>query len=191
MAISKYFTRRTIVGGIGVLAIAFVGWSLVYERVTRQFIASDRVCAFCHLPWEFSPGRQSATKPHLATLQGGQAKCVDCHLPKGFWNTTFAYTHFVSLTDLFGYVRQIDKERVGAWTAYRAKTAYRVRDRLHATDSGPCRTCHVESEIKPKRERGVNAHKLAIDEKKTCIECHYNLVHRSVDPRQAAKPSSE
>jgi nitrate/TMAO reductase-like tetraheme cytochrome c subunit len=186
--LSRYLTRRNIAIAAGVVAIAFIGWSLVFETVTRRVVAADPVCTYCHLEWEFSPtARLSATKPHKATAEGGQATCVDCHLPSGFFNAANAYLHFVSLTDLFGHFRPIDEERQGAWVAYRAKTAYRVRDRLHETDSSPCRSCHIESEIKPKRERGVNAHKLALDEKKTCIECHYNLVHRSVDLRKTAE----
>jgi nitrate/TMAO reductase-like tetraheme cytochrome c subunit len=41
-------------------------------------------------------------------------------------------------------------------------------------------------EIEPKRERGVNAHNKAVEEDKTCIECHYNEKHRAVDVRDDA-----
>jgi nitrate/TMAO reductase-like tetraheme cytochrome c subunit len=185
--ISKYLTRRAVALAGGAIAVALVGWSFVYETVTRKVVAQDAVCAYCHLPWEYAPTvRFAATKPHKATPEGGQTTCVDCHLPKGFWNASFAYFHFVSLTDLFGHIRPVDEEHEGDYVTPRAKTAYRVRDRLTETDSGTCRTCHVESEIKPKRERGINAHKLALEQKKTCIECHYNLVHRGVDLPQAA-----
>lgn len=193
MQVSPYVTRRNMTIAAGaVLAIAFAAWSLVYETVTRTVVAADSVCSYCHLEWEYSPfARASATKVHPATPKGGQATCVDCHLPAGFWNAAFAYFHFVSLTDLFGYIRSVDEERVGAYVPPRAKTAYRVRARLNETDSGTCRVCHVESGIKPKRERGVNAHNLALDQKKTCMECHYNLVHRSVDlPKAAAAPGT-
>lgn len=189
MPLKQFLTRRNAAIAGGILAVAFVGWNLAFESVTRTYAAQDAVCTYCHLEWEFAPEvRLSATRPHQATPEGGQARCVDCHLPEGYWNAANAYLHFVSLTDLFGHFRDIDGEREGAWLAYRAKTAYRVRDRLAEYDSNTCRTCHVEAEIKPKRERGVNAHKLALEQNKTCIECHYNLVHRSVDPRQAAAP---
>ncbi len=178
-------TRRNLLAGAVVLAV--VAWCLAFETVTRKYVAVDPVCTSCHIPWEYAASeRLSATKTHLATPKGGQAACADCHLPKGFWNSAYAYTHFVSLTDLFGHTRKIARERKGAWIAPRAKTAYRVRERLRGYDSLTCRTCHIEAEIKPKRARGVNAHKLALTEKKTCIECHYNLVHRSVDLPQTA-----
>jgi hypothetical protein len=44
----------------------------------------------------------------------------------------------------------------------------------------------VEEEIKPKRGRGKNAHQKALDEQMTCIECHYNEKHQSVDLRRNA-----
>lgn len=192
MSLKQLFVRRNLVVAAGLAAVAFIGWNLAFETVTRKYVAVDGVCTYCHLKWEFSPAvRVSATLPHAATPQGGQARCVDCHLPQGYWNAANTYLHFVSLTDLFGHSRDIDGERKGDWVPYRAKTAFRVRDRLAEYDSATCRTCHIESEIKPKRERGINAHKLALDEKKTCIECHYNLVHRSVDLRQAAAPAPQ
>ena len=187
MSLKRFLTRRNLtVAGVAFLAL-FIGWNLAFEPVTRNLVATDAVCAYCHLEWEFSADtRLSATRPHPATPEGGQATCIDCHLPEGYWNSVNAYLHLVSLTDLFGQFRDIDGERVGTWTPYRAKTAYRVRDQMQAHDSNTCRSCHIEEEIKPKRDRGINAHKLALEEQKTCIECHYTLVPRSVDLRPVA-----
>ena len=192
MQLSKYLTRRNGIIAGAVLAVAVLAWCLAFETVTRKVVAVDAVCTTCHLPWEFAPtARLTATRPHQATPQGGQAACVDCHLPKGFLNSANAWFHFVSLTDLFGHVRAIDEERKGEYVPMRAKTAYRVRDQMQEDDSRTCRTCHIESEIKPKTERGVNAHELALKDKKTCIACHYNLVHRSVDLKKTAAADGE
>ena len=181
--------RRIVNIAIGVLVVLIIAWIFAYEPVTRKFVAQDAVCNYCHLPWEFNPDeRLTASKPHQREhgQKGTQATCVDCHLPKGWWNTTYAYFHFVSFTDLFGHMRDRDAERAGDWIPPRAATAYRVRDRLYEYDGNTCRDCHIEAEIKFTRDRGVNAHKLALKEKKTCIECHNNLVHRSVDVRKNA-----
>ncbi len=190
--IFQRFSRRAkiifIAAGASALIIAII-MVAAFEPVTRRLVAQDAVCNTCHLPWEFnSDVRLTATKPHQAKTDQpkSQAQCVDCHLPQGRLNAIFAYTHFVSFTDLFGKFRDLDAERAGDWIPPRAATAFRVRDRLFETDSGTCRTCHIEKEIKPKRARGVNAHKLALEEKKTCIACHYNQVHRPVDLRKNA-----
>ena len=181
--------RKAINIAIAVFAVLIVAWIIAYQPVTRNLVAQDALCTYCHLLWEFSPDvRLTATRPHQADpkVKISQARCVDCHLPEGWWNTTYAYTHFLSITDLFGHFRDLDAERAGDWIPPRAATAYRVRERMYEYDSVTCRGCHIEAEIKFKRERGVNAHKLALKEQKTCIECHNNLVHRQVDVRKNA-----
>jgi nitrate/TMAO reductase-like tetraheme cytochrome c subunit len=178
----------------GAFALPIIAWIIAYEPVTRNLVAQDAICNYCHLAWEFNPDtRLPVTRPHLAEAQPveskvveSQASCVECHLPEGWWNTTYAYTHFLSITDLFGHFRDRESERSGDWITPRAATAYRVRDRMFEYDSVTCRTCHIEGEIRLDTKRGVNAHKLALDEEKTCIECHNNLVHREVRLRKGA-----
>jgi len=168
---------------LGFAGILVVIWVIIYEPVTRHFVAQDRICTYCHLEWEYVPtAKRSATRPHLqeASDKLSQATCVQCHLPEGWWNATYAYFHFLSVTDLFGHFRDRDAERAGDWIPPRAAMADRARLRMFENDSVTCRSCHIEAEIKPKRARGVNAHQLALTEKKTCIECHNNLVHREV-----------
>ena len=188
--------RKTINIALAVIVALVIGWIMAYEPVTRNFVAQDAVCNYCHLDWEYNPDeRLTATKPHMAVSENktSQTTCVECHLPEGWWNTTYAYTHFLSFTDLFGHTRDRDAERAGDWIPPRAASAYRVRDRMYEYDGNTCRTCHIEAEIKFTRERGVNAHKLALEEGNTCIECHTDLVHRPVDVRKDAfeKPVSD
>jgi cytochrome c-type protein NapC len=185
---------------IGIAAISFVVLFLLwcffgYEPITRNFLASEAVCTYCHLESEYVPAaRMSYSKPHPAKPKKNekQAECVDCHLPKGFIATTYAYTHYASVTDLFGHFRDRDLEKAGKWIPPSAARSYRVRDRLFEYDSNTCRTCHIESEIKPKRKRGQKAHAKALKNKSTCIECHDNMVHRHVELRSDSfkKPES-
>jgi cytochrome c-type protein NapC len=193
--IFRLFERRaTIIVSI-VVGVALIGWLFAYEPVTRQFVASESVCGYCHLEREYVPAtRLSFSTAHPLEPKRGEtaAQCVDCHLPEGFWAATFTYTHFASVTDLYGHFRDRASEREGDWIPPSAARAYRVRDRMFAEDSDTCRTCHIESEIEPKRDRGKNAHKNALVNKETCIECHNNLVHRFVEVRRDAfkKPAA-
>ena len=177
---------------------------LAFEPITRNVAAVDGVCSYCHVDMEYRsdvrlaysnahplPETDAAeTKPTetdaAETKPKAQAACAECHLPPGTISAVYAYTHFASLTDLFGHFRDRMSERAGAWIPPRQAAAYRVRDRLFEYDSSTCRSCHVEKDIVPKRERGKNAHKKALDEQQTCIECHFNEKHRSVDVRQNA-----
>ncbi len=174
--------------GLGVVAMLVIGTAFAFPPVTRNVVATNDLCSFCHVAQEYKAEvRLTYSKPHPAPNEEkpdqAQVRCVECHLPPGIVNTVYAWTHFASLTDLFGHFRRRTIERSGEWLPPRQVAAYRVRARLFEYDSSTCRTCHVESEIKPKRERGVNAHKKALDENKTCIECHYNEKHRRVDVR--------
>lgn len=192
MPFSRKFSRRAAIAAVVGAAAAAAGALAAFEPVTRGLVAQDAVCYFCHEEAEYDAASKvlwNAVRPitrvHPATPKGGQAGCADCHLPEGLLASAYAYTHFLTFTDLFGNVRDHEAERRGPWVPHAAKRAYRVRDGLMESDSATCRTCHIESEIKPKRKRGQKAHANALKNKETCIECHDNLVHREVPPRGA------
>lgn len=185
MQIQRLFSRRVYIAAAALAAVLLVGWLFAYQPVTRNLVARDALCTYCHIEQEYIPTLlASVAKPHPRTPDGGgHARCVDCHLPKGFWATTYAYTHFASLTDLFGHFRDRDLERAADWIPPRAATAHRVRVRMYEYDSPTCRGCHVESTITPRSIRGQLAHRQAPTRGQTCIECHYNMAHRQVDLR--------
>lgn len=187
--------QRGVRIAVAVFGLAFILGLFLFEPVTRQFVANEDLCSYCHVDREYrSEARLSFSKAHPLPVADDvktdevseQAACVQCHLPTGFVNSFYAYTHFASLTDLFGHFRDRMGERAGAWIPARQAAAFRVRDRLFEYDSETCRSCHIEQEIEPKRDRGKNAHKKALDEQMTCIECHYNETHQSVDLRKNA-----
>jgi len=202
------FTNKSVrLASISVGVFIVIG-VLAFEPITRNVTAVDDVCSYCHVDMEYRsdvrlafsnehplPETDAAeTETDAAETETGaaetkpkaQAVCAECHLPPGTINAVYAYTHFASLTDLFGHFRHRTSERAGAWIPARQAAAHRVRDRLFEYDSPTCRSCHVEKDIVPKRERGKNAHQKALDEQKTCIECHFNEKHRSVDVRENA-----
>jgi nitrate/TMAO reductase-like tetraheme cytochrome c subunit len=178
----------------GLKSVAQRGYIITGGIVTRNYVAADNICMYCHVPWEYlHSARMSFSKTHPPELKEDQtpAHCVDCHLPKGLINTTYAYTHYASVTDLFGHFRDREDERAGDWIPLSAARAYRVRDRLMEYDSKTCRTCHVMEEIVPDSIRGQTAHKDAVANGETCIECHSNLVHRFVEIRLVETAADE
>lgn len=187
MRFTTSISRRGVIIISGVVAVALIGWCFAYEPVTRNFIAQDAVCTYCHLEREYQhTARMSFTRQHPVEPKEDDriASCVVCHLPEGFWATTFAYSHFASITDLYGHFRDREGERAGDWIPMSAARAYRVRDRLMEYDSTPCRVCHIEEEIIPREPRGQKAHEDALRDKDTCVECHNNVVHRYVEVRE-------
>ena len=171
-------------------------FSFAFQPVTRSYVASEFVCSYCHLEREYDPAtRMSFSTQHPLELEDGQdaAQCVDCHLPKGFLASAYMYTHIISATDMLGHFRDRQSERDGDWMPAGAARAYRVRQRLFDYDSVTCRSCHIESEIVPERARGQKAHKSALENQETCIECHDNLVHRYIEvgDDEFLKPETE
>ena len=174
-----------------VIAIVMIGAVAAFEPVTRALVAQDAVCFSCHEEWEYNAtskvlwdGFKPLTRPHKATKKGGQASCVSCHSPEGMLGSVYIYTHFLTLTDFFGRLHEFLWQRQqGPWFPPAARRAYVVRDGFMENDSTPCRTCHIESKIKPKRKGGQKAHAYALKNKETCIECHDNLVHQAVPSR--------
>jgi cytochrome c-type protein NapC len=171
-----------------VAAVFIIAGALAFEPVTRNVVANDDLCSYCHLEWEFDPMvRDSLSVPMKATTEGDEiAHCVDCHIPEGMVGSFYAYLHFASLTDFFGHLRDLKTERAGTYLTPRAITSYRVRDRFFEYDSPTCRNCHDLSEMAEADNKAQKVHKKALEKKQTCIQCHTNLVHAPVDRRKNA-----
>ena len=76
------------------------------------------------------------------------------------------------------------------WNQQRRRGKCR-RFKMIEDDSFKCRQCHTMEAIKPKRIRGENQHKEAMEKGITCIICHYNLTHKAVEPSPAFKAAIE
>jgi nitrate/TMAO reductase-like tetraheme cytochrome c subunit len=190
--------RRGLIITVGVIAAVVIAAGLAFEPVTREYVATDAICAtWCHVEREYRyTARMAYTSQHPPAERIEQgipehlrdrvpARCVDCHVPPGFINAVYTYTHYLSMTDLFGRFRDREGERAGDWIPLSAARAYRVRARLTENASVTCNTCHVMEEIKPESVRGQTAHKDALSSGESCIDCHANLVHRFVEVRVA------
>lgn len=167
-----------IVGGIGGLMLA-----LGAEEMDR-YTSTDAFCTSCHLTGEYiSKSEAYLTSPHRTRASGVEPGCADCHIPKGLVPAT--WTHVIKgIQDLYGEV-VYDYEDPAVWNAEKARMAYAVRDWMRANDSVTCRACHEEDSIQPVRKRGQRQHQEARETNMTCIDCHYNLVHEEIEPRES------
>lgn len=177
--------RGTIIAG-GIIVIFLIVFAFLIEPVTRNYVAADRYCVKCHIAIEYLHSTrlsQSSTHPPEPTEDQNPTQCVDCHLPEGIWASVYTYTHYVSVTDLYGHFRDREGERSGDWIPLSAARAYRVRDRMMEYDSPTCQSCHNIAEIELDSIRAQKSHDDAQKNAETCIECHMNLVHREIEPR--------
>jgi hypothetical protein len=144
MRIFEVFGRRLVLVSAAVVMAILIGGLFAYEPVTRNVVASDSVCSYCHLAREYDPdARLSFSTPHPATPEQGKevAQCAACHLPEGFVASTFMYTHIASATDLFGNFRDRASERAGDWIPSGVCGAKIGRG--HGSDRGADRRVHA------------------------------------------------
>ena len=119
---------------------------------------------------------------HWNAPSGVRATCADCHVGG---RLSFAMMdHFVGTGELFVWLTH-DLDKPGAFERLRPAGADRVRFQMIENDSARCRSCHEMEAIKPERIRGQNIHADALETGTTCIICHYNLVHKEVEPSVA------
>jgi nitrate/TMAO reductase-like tetraheme cytochrome c subunit len=149
------------------------------EAVDRYF-SSDKFCAeTCHV-MVTTVAAERHQSVHWTTPTGVRPSCADCHISQGL--TVAMWDHVVGTRDLVAFLRGV--RTAEAFEEVRAEGADRVRMKMLANDSQNCRNCHVMEAIQPERLRGQRQHAEAIETGTTCIACHYNLVHKEVEPSE-------
>lgn len=148
-------------------------------------IDSNWPCTSCHSMKPFFEEYKASA--HYFGRSGVKAGCVNCHVKGGSLVSLSGATLLIK--DAFKEVFKPVRNREDA-DARRPEMAKRVRGRLIETRSGVCFGCHVEDAIVPTKDRGKNAHESMKEKGKTCIECHFNLVHAKT-PWEKAKKKEE
>lgn len=165
---------------------AFVGVP-VADFGDRYFSSNDFCATGCHV-MEATVYKEYQDSTHWKTVTGVRPTCADCHVSKALvpaW-----WDHVLGTRELFANV-VLGIRTAEDFEEVRAEAADRVRFRLLANDSRNCRGCHVMEAIQPERKRGQRQHAEARETGTTCIVCHYNLVHKEVEPSDAFLQAAE
>ncbi len=135
-------------------------------------------CAECHA-FPYEEYRESAHYDNDRDIRPG---CVGCHTPHSVreilaWK--FFYLNQGTLGESPFHAISNSLRDIPEWEKLRVKLAGRVRQQMLDENSAKCKVCHkTESEW----FTGIKRHQIMLKEgNKTCIECHYNLVHEDVD----------
>jgi len=138
-------------------------------------------CAECHA-YPFNEYKESA---HYDNDLGVRPGCVGCHHPHTlgqflgfkflyFNNGRYGKTPFDAISNS---LRDIPE-----WEELRIKLAARVRDQMVAERSEKCMNCHkIDSEWWNDIDRHKAARPQIEKGERSCIHCHYNLVHADVE----------
>jgi nitrate/TMAO reductase-like tetraheme cytochrome c subunit len=167
------------------LVVVFAAGMVVgvpFFDITDRYFSSDAFCMTgCHL-MDATVAKELRQSDHWTPPSGVRASCGDCHVSEGL--TAAMWDHVLGTREVISFIFKgirtpEDFEKV------RAEGADRVRLAMVANDSKNCRSCHTMEAIKPERKRGQRQHTEALETGTTCIACHYNLVHKEVEPSEA------
>lgn len=173
----KWFTRpspRTgwglIFAGGAVLCLAFVvAFNTVVEATN-----STEFCISCHtMQGNYEEYKKTA---HYRNRTGVRVECADCHVPQAFGPKMWA--KLVAAKDVYHQiVGTVDTPE--KFEAHRMAMAQRVWDKMEATGSRECRSCHdfQAMDFEWQGRRSAVRHQSAQEEGKTCINCHQGVVH--------------
>lgn len=167
--ITRHVLFALIMGGLG--GIGFMLFLIEFDHRT----SSERFCVTCHsMELAAKPYRKSA---HYRPASGVRADCGDCHVSEGIFAAT--WDHLLGSRDLFEQIFGPDYDDPVINALHTPDAAFAARRWLKKTDSATCRRCHAQEAIVGKRPDTLEIH--TTDARgKTCVDCHYNLVHRKV-----------
>ncbi len=179
-----FITRHVLfaleVGGMG--GVVFMVFLIEFDH----FTSTSEFCTSCHSMKYAQETYQKST--HFNSDSGVRADCGHCHVSEGVFAAT--WDHTVGMIDLMkqikGQILGPDYDDPVLNTLHLPESAFAARDWFRKTDSATCRRCHVLEAVQGKRPDTAQIH--AEDtEGKTCVDCHYNLVHRKVPSRETFK----
>jgi len=162
-----------VIGGLGGI-IFWGGFNTAMELTnTMEF------CISCH---EMKDNVYEEYKEtiHFKNTSGVEATCSDCHVPKPWIYKVIRKIQASSelYHKALGTIDTPEKFNEHRWTM-----ANRVWKAMKETDSRECRNCHKfdSMDLSEQDRTARKKHSRAIDEGKTCIDCHTGIAHELPD----------
>ena len=155
---------------VGVLFWGGFNWAL-------ELTNTESFCISCH-EMEDNVYAEYQGSIHQNNGSGVRATCPDCHVPKD-WGPKVVrkikaskelYGHFITRSI---WTREKFQEK-------RLDLARNEWRRMKSTDSKECRNCHSFEfmDFTLQENRAGQNHQKALDEGKTCIDCHQGIAHK-------------
>ena len=162
-----------IIGGLGGI-IFWGGFNTAMELTnTTEF------CISCH-EMEDNVYQEYKETIHFKNTSGVEASCSDCHVPRPWIYKVIRKIQASSelYHKMLGTIDTPEKFNEHRWTM-----ANRVWKAMKETDSRECRNCHKfdSMDLSEQDRTARKKHSRAIDEGKTCIDCHTGIAHELPD----------
>jgi len=173
-----------VIGGIGGI-IFWGGFNTAMELTnTMEF------CTSCH-EMEDNVYQEYKETIHFKNPSGVEVTCSDCHVPRPW---IYKVIRKIKATNelyhkVLGTIDTPEKFNSHRWVM-----ANRVWKTMKETDSRECRNCHNYNsmDLSDQDRTARKKHSRAIDEGKTCIDCHTGIAHELPDePEDEDEDDSE
>ncbi len=162
-----------VIGGVGGI-IFWGGFNTAMELTnTTEF------CISCH-EMEDNVYQEYKETVHFKNTSGVEASCSDCHVPRPWIYKVIRKIQASSelYHKALGTIDTPEKFNEHRWVM-----ANRVWKAMKETDSRECRNCHKfdSMDLSEQDRTARKKHSRAIDEGKTCIDCHTGIAHELPD----------
>jgi len=174
--ITRHVLFALVAGGVG--GIVFVFFLLEFDHYT----SSNEFCTTCHSMTYAEQAYQQSI--HYNSPSGVRASCGDCHVSEGLIMAT--YDHAVGTKDLLKQLFGPKYDDPVVNLLHLPEAAFAARNWFRKRDSATCKRCHTLDAIQGTRANTAAIHQEET-EGKTCIDCHYNIVHRKVPDEKTFK----
>ena len=175
----RWFWTPTGVTSLGMLLIVGFAAGVIFWggfNWALEMTNKEKFCISCH-EMEDNVYAEYQGSVHQNNGSGVRATCPDCHVPKD-WGPKIVRKIQAS-KELYGhFITRV------IWTRekfedHRIDMATREWRRMKSTDSKECRNCHnfEYMDFTQQENRAADNHQIALDEGKTCIDCHQGIAH--------------
>lgn len=155
-------------------------WGLL--NMGMEYTNRTEFCLSCH---EMSiPGDELKKTVHYKNRSGTTVSCADCHVASSKHPIDYfrkAGMKIMAARDVVGKITGV-VDTPEKFEAHRLTMAKRVWERMKEADSKECRNCHNfdTMDTEKQKDRSVVKHEGAIEDGKTCIDCHKGIAHKPV-----------
>ena len=166
------------------LVIGCIGGIVIWGGLNTGMEWTNRTefCLSCH---EMSiPAEELKQTVHYKNRSGTTVSCADCHVASSKNPMDYARKLTIKVLaarDVLGKITGI-VDTPEKFEAHRLTMAKRVWAKMQASDSRECRNCHhyETMDTAKQKDRSVVKHEGAVEDGKTCIECHKGIAHKAV-----------
>jgi cytochrome c-type protein NapC len=163
------------------LVVGFVSGIIFWGgfNTAMEMTNNEDFCISCH-EMEDNVYQEYKQTVHYSNRTGVRATCPDCHVPKEWTHKVVRKIQASNelLHKALGSINTREK-----FEAKRLQLANNVWKVMKKTDSRECRNCHNFDfmDFGVQGRRAVDQHSKALDEGKTCIDCHKGIAHELPD----------